>query len=454
MAFSAGAVVTSLIGGITDPILQGAFDLTYADATATPQAAQPSFLSRLPVTVTKLQVEGNAIAIGYAMPLPSPFNSITVPDLSPTGALDLDITDNGYQLGGSQGSISLPSVTNANFFNLFTASFTQGSISVTPSGSAVLIQGEIGTTAPASGENSAPTTATLGVVGPGNFISINNVAGQLQYGASFTFTGTNWSLLGGWILQNISGSINTQSHYIALSASSDIPLSRVIDLGIVGSFDFTYNPWQLNDIRLAITETGGGIPIPGTPLWLNSVAGSLQNLSPTAAAPITLTGTLGFDVGPSEANFHLGVLTVTGSYVAGQSFTAGVTGQFGVFGGTALGTLSGSEMFNWANDTASGTVNLSLLANAFTGSMTFSEGPNNFNIAGSGNADGPEQFHGARCHLFNSILPHRENPHRQPQRRRRFLRTLGGRLPLLAGTLDLGSQSVLGITGTSPSRPA
>ena len=382
LAFSSGAVSTSLIGGIPTPILQGPFDLTYADATAVPQEAQSPYLSQLPVTVTQVQVAADAVGIDYAMPLPGPFNSITVPDSAPDGSFALEITNNGYQLGGSQGSIDLPSVTDAKFFNLFTASFTQGSISVTPSGSAVLIRGQIVTATPVSSNGS--TTTTLDVAGSTNFISISDIAGTFQYGASFAFTADNWVMPGGWTLENISGAINTQADTISIAASLDIPLTRAIDVGLAGSFNFSYNPWRLNDIGLGVTEIGGGIPIPDTPLWLNSVAGTLENLSAGAGGPITLDGTLGFDVGPSAANFQLGVLTITGSYVAGQSFTAGVTGQFGVFGNTALGTLSGSETFDWANGSASGNVSLSLLANVFEGSMNFNESQSAFTFAGSG----------------------------------------------------------------------
>jgi hypothetical protein len=226
LVFSGDAVAYALIGGILVPSLQGPFDLTYADAQAVPEDTQPSYLSQLPVTVKALQIDPSDISISYAMSLPGTFNSITVPDLSPDGAFDLTITNSGYVLGGSQGSITLPSVNNANFFNLFTTSFAQGAISVTPTGAAVLIQGEIVTAAPVS--DTISSTVTLNVAGPNNFISISDNAGTFTYGASFSFTAANWVLPGGWSLQNIGDTVSTQTSTIRLLASL-IPTALTTD---------------------------------------------------------------------------------------------------------------------------------------------------------------------------------------------------------------------------------
>jgi hypothetical protein len=390
LVISSGATVYSLMGTIAAPILSGAFTIGYSSDTVQPITAQPNYLAQLPITAQYLQLGTNAIGIGYAMTLPGGFAGVYVPAYSNVGTLNLTITDQGFQLGGTPGGIALPTITNKTFFDLFTASFTQGTISVTPSGSAIHIQGSFVAAAPFA--TTITPTVTLDIAGPTNFISIVDNAGTVSYGAAFAFSTSNWTMPGGWALDNLSGSVDTISKTISVSGSLDIPFNTRIDIGLAGSIDFTYNPWILNDISLGVSLAGGGIPLPSTPLWLTSVAGSLTNISPASVNPITLTGTLGFDVAPSVANFHLGDFSVAGSYVAGQSFTGSLSAEFGVFAGTALGTITGSETFDWADGSATGNGALDLLENAFAGTVTFHESPTAFDLSGSGTLTIPKTF--------------------------------------------------------------
>jgi hypothetical protein len=205
-----------------------------------------------------------AIACGirrHREALPAPFNSIMVPDLSPDGLFDLVITNSGYQLG-PQGIIALPTVTDANFFKLFTPSFTQGAISVTPDGSAVHIQGEIVTAMPVS--NTVSSTVTLNVAGPNNLISIIDNAGNLSYGAEFSFDVANWTLLERSLvaftqvndIRCISASVSRVSVAVSRTASwrcsKSTPLSRTwrIDVSLAIA---SFSAWSI--ARVAISAT-------------------------------------------------------------------------------------------------------------------------------------------------------------------------------------------------------
>jgi T5SS/PEP-CTERM-associated repeat protein len=386
LAFSSGATAYALVGGLSAPLITGAFDINVNTGQSGPLSASENFLAGLPLTVTQLQLGQNRIALGYDLSLVGSFLSVSLS--APLTTLPLLLSDSGISLG-TPGYVAIPDIPSLDFFGLFTATLSHAELSSPLNGSEVRVSGTLTMASPFGG---SAASLTLGLNSPNSYIAITDTGGT----PSVSLVGqpdvkANISLATGWGLDGVSVEFDPNAHTITGSATLDLPFFA---RGLEATLGFATNPWALNAIDVNIPVPGIGIPIVGTQLYLTSVEGAVDNIAATATAPIDLSGALGFSVGPNNEPVEAASFVASGTITYGQSFTAGVTGDFGEFndptlGQFNLGTFSGSATLDWATKAFDANAELNLLGGLFDGQVDFSANQTGVRLVGTGSLQIP-----------------------------------------------------------------
>jgi uncharacterized repeat protein (TIGR01451 family) len=378
VAFSAGAVAITSQG----TLFSGAFDIV--DSTGLLQGisgTQSSFDFGMALFAASAQLQYSDVALAATVALPGWLQPVLVTTTLPSGQSSLLVSPSGVQFG-ALGSLAAQTAS-VNFFNDFSANLTNLVIGTVPGGSAVTLDGSLTTTAPFA----AGGSIDLGFAAANDYLEIS-ASGSITLVGSLAAS-SDWIIAPGFELDDVGLQIDPNSGAVTGNGTFKLSLGDTGSSVSVGTtLGFTTNPWLLDPI--AVNDTiAAGLAIGGTPFLLSGLTGEVGNVALGATSAVDFNGTFDLTIGTAGETVAPLQIAAVGTYLAGEGFSAAITGGLGVSGTSTLASLSGTGSIDWDYGSLEGTLGISVLSGLFAGTVGLAADQLGFELYGTGTADLP-----------------------------------------------------------------